>query len=81
MSECKKLLTDSHESLYVRWVWGRGPIYIALVVTHWPNFFLFYENLKKNSKCVEKLTVGKWTEKDFGDDPLTHLCNQLNIPA
>ena len=27
-------LTDSLESLYVRWVWGRGPIYIALVVTH-----------------------------------------------
>ena len=29
-----KLLTDSLESLYVRWVWSQGPIYITLVVTH-----------------------------------------------
>ena len=29
-----KLLTDYLESLYVRWIWGRGPIYIELVVTH-----------------------------------------------
>ena len=27
-------LTDSLESWYVRWVWGRGPIDIELVVTH-----------------------------------------------
>ena len=24
-----KSCPDSHESLYVRWVWGRGPIYIG----------------------------------------------------
>ena len=28
------LLTDPHESLYVRWVCGRGPIHRQLVVTH-----------------------------------------------
>ena len=34
MSGNAQLLTDSLESLYVRWIWGRGPIDIELVVTH-----------------------------------------------
>ena len=48
--------------------WGRGPIYTALVVT----LKLLYKKLRFvfSSKCVDKLTVRKLTEKYFGGDPL-----------
>ena len=58
-------LTDSLESLYVRWVRGWGPIYIELMVTHWPNY-IFYNYICLISK--ETLTVRKW--KYFVGDPL-----------
>ena len=32
--KCPQLLTYSLESLYARWIWGQGPIYIELVMTH-----------------------------------------------
>ena len=81
MSGNAQLLTDSLESVYVRWVWGRGPIYIELVVTNWPNhifkinFFWNFFLFKRNADS-EKMN-GKY----FVGDPLTHLCNQSNIPA
>ena len=54
---------------------GGDPLTQLILVINF-NFLIFF-----SSKCVDKLTVRKWTEKDFGGDPLTHLCNQSNIPA
>ena len=53
---------------------ARGPIYIVLVVTHTQLIFFNY--------IIYKLWDSeKMNGKYFAGDPLTHLCNQSNIPA
>ena len=83
MSGNAQLLTDYLESLYVRWVWTMGPrnnLYIIggdpmTQLIFFNNFlfeFFFFIRNADSDRINGKYVVG---------DPLTHLCNQANIPA